>query len=203
MARPLKEGLDYFPHDVDSSSDDKLETLEAVYGNDGYAAYFKLLERIYRNGGKIFISDAETMQKYSKRCNIADFMHFEKMINTMAKIGLFNEIIWKDAKALTSNGILKRVQIVTDKRVKMKERHSSRVSAAETQQKVHKVKERKEKKRKALPPKNTGQIDPLKTIDEDIKNFQAIGMTDKWIKDHYLTMEIPEAEIDLAMGKKF
>lgn len=52
MARPIKEGLDYFPHDTDASTqDDKIETLEASYGNDGYATYFKLLERIYRNGG--------------------------------------------------------------------------------------------------------------------------------------------------------
>lgn len=46
MARPLKEGMDYFPHDTDASDDEKIEALRAIYGNDGYAFYFILLDLI-------------------------------------------------------------------------------------------------------------------------------------------------------------
>ena len=49
MARPPKEGLDYFPHDTDAVNDEKIEALRALYGNDGYAFFFILLERIYRS----------------------------------------------------------------------------------------------------------------------------------------------------------
>lgn len=61
MARPIKEGMDYFPHDTDASSDEKIELLTGIYGNDGYAFYFIMLERIYRNKDFcIDVSDAET-----------------------------------------------------------------------------------------------------------------------------------------------
>ena len=43
MARPRKEGLDYFPHDTDAASDEKIEALTIIYGAKGYAFYFILL----------------------------------------------------------------------------------------------------------------------------------------------------------------
>lgn len=44
MARPKKEGVDYFSHDVDATSSRTVFTLESKFGNDGYAFWFKLLE---------------------------------------------------------------------------------------------------------------------------------------------------------------
>jgi hypothetical protein len=59
MSRPIKEGLDYFPHDVNSSNDKKIEALRALYGNDGYAFYFIMLEQIYQEpNGDLDVSDA-------------------------------------------------------------------------------------------------------------------------------------------------
>ena len=197
MARPIKEGLDYFSHDTDVAMDDKIETLEAVYGNDGYACYFKMLERIYRAGDGVVISDAETMQKYSRKCNISDVKKFEQIINSMVKIGLFDENSWKRKKTLISNGIKKRLQVVVDKRNRMKDRYKQKVSAAETSQKVHQVKESKGKKRKVLPPKNhmisSSEIDDLKTL----------GYDRPGIKKHFLNRGYSESEIDKALGKEF
>lgn len=56
MARPRKVGLDYFSHDTDTSTDDKIEAIEVKHGPTGYALYFKCLERIYRAGGPIDIT---------------------------------------------------------------------------------------------------------------------------------------------------
>lgn len=42
MARPVKPGVDYFPHAVTSGK--TMFTLESQFGNDGYAFWFKLLE---------------------------------------------------------------------------------------------------------------------------------------------------------------
>lgn len=53
MARPRKVGLDYFSHDTDVSTDDKIAAMELKFGAVGYALYFKCLERIYRQGGPI------------------------------------------------------------------------------------------------------------------------------------------------------
>ena len=42
MARPVKEGVDYFPLDV--AMDTKVELLEAQFGLKGFAVFVKLLQ---------------------------------------------------------------------------------------------------------------------------------------------------------------
>ncbi len=39
MARPLKQTVDYFPHDSHASDSKTLFILESKFGNDGYAFY--------------------------------------------------------------------------------------------------------------------------------------------------------------------
>ena len=48
MARPVSEGLPYFPLDV--ALDEKFELIEAEFGLTGFAVVIKLLQRIYANG---------------------------------------------------------------------------------------------------------------------------------------------------------
>ena len=48
MARPKKQGLDYFPLDV--NVDNKLEILESEYGILGFGFIIKLFQKIYENG---------------------------------------------------------------------------------------------------------------------------------------------------------
>src|SRR5690554_4397383 len=50
MARPFKQGLDYFPLDVDIFDDAKIEELNFKYGYLGEIIYIRLLTIIYRNG---------------------------------------------------------------------------------------------------------------------------------------------------------
>ncbi len=44
MARPIKQTVAYFPHDTDASEGKTLTIIQAKYGNDGYAFWFKLLQ---------------------------------------------------------------------------------------------------------------------------------------------------------------
>jgi len=46
MARQHKQTVDYFPHDAKASEGDTLTILQSRFGNDGYAFWFKLLEKI-------------------------------------------------------------------------------------------------------------------------------------------------------------
>jgi len=46
VARPQKQTVDYFPHDAKASEGDTLTILQSRFGNDGYAFWFKLLEKI-------------------------------------------------------------------------------------------------------------------------------------------------------------
>ena len=140
MARPKKLGLDYFPHDTDAMNDEKLEIMQLLYGNDGYAFYFKMLERIYRTPELMLdISDHETKIVMIKKCNV-DESKFEMMLQSSLKHGLFDENLYHQFGMITSNGINKRAEIVISKRQKMRERYTNQgvgVSDAETQQKHH------------------------------------------------------------------
>lgn len=50
MARPQKEGLDYFPVDVDIDQDDKLVVPIAKHGMLGFGVIVKLMMEVYKNG---------------------------------------------------------------------------------------------------------------------------------------------------------
>ena len=99
MARPPKTGLDYFPHDTDAVNDEKVEALRMLYGNDGYAFYFILLERIYRTSdGELDVSDAETIQILSRKIEVT-IEKFNKMLKTALKKGCFDAEKYNNVKS--------------------------------------------------------------------------------------------------------
>ncbi len=54
MARPHKQTVDYFPHDTDASDGKTLTIIQAKYGNDGYAFWFKLLQLLGKTPGHYY-----------------------------------------------------------------------------------------------------------------------------------------------------
>ncbi|MFF2156081.1 DUF4373 domain-containing protein [Paenibacillus chitinolyticus] len=154
MARPKKEGMDYFPHDTDATNDRKIEALRMLYGNDGYAFYFILLEMIYREPDfELDISDAETIQILAKKIAVTE-EEFKQMLSTAIKRECFDPESYHERNVLTSNGIKKRSDVVIEKRERMRQAYKNRalpVSAAETTQETQaestqsKVKESKSK----------------------------------------------------------
>ena len=51
MARTQKDVVSYFPHDADACSGDTLTVLQSQFGNNGYAFWFKLLEKLSSTDG--------------------------------------------------------------------------------------------------------------------------------------------------------
>lgn len=160
MARPLKNGLDYFPHDVDASTDEKIEALRAIHQNDGYAFYFILLERIYRtNEGELDISDAETLQILARKVSVTP-EKFKEILKTALKYDCFDNKEYEKRGVLTSRGIKKRINVVIEKRLYMRENYKERVSDAETTQENNQEttpetpqsKEKKSKEKKHILP---------------------------------------------------
>lgn len=167
MARPKKEGMDYFPHDTDAVNDEKIESLRFLYGNDGYAFYFILLERIYRSKHfELDVSDAETIQILCRKVDV-NLEKFNQILEYALKKGCFDKAEYEKRKVLTSEGIKNRASVVVGKRVKMREEyHNSKVdevSAAETppetEQKRGKVKESKVKESKEKEINNISAIE--------------------------------------------
>lgn len=213
MARPLKEGLDYFPHDTDAANDEKLEALRAIYGNDGYAFYFILLERIYRTPDfELDISDAETIQIFARKVAVTP-ERFKQMLATALKWGCFDQQAYEERHVLTSNGIKKRASVVVKKREEMRSKYQKdklRISEAETHQETQpetpqsKVKESKENKKdlyaeelsleKQLHSENSENQEKRFSAAELIKFFEKdfsrpLGSTESeqvisWLKVH-------------------
>ncbi len=157
MARPQKQGLDYFPHDCDASSDEKIEVMRALHGNDGYAFYFIMLERIYRTpDGEVGVSDAETLQIFAKKCCVTA-QKLQEMISTAVKYGLFDHAEYHSRQVLTSHGIKQRMGDVVTKRLAARLNYRGRISGAETHQEtgpeMQPVKESKVKESKVTTPR--------------------------------------------------
>jgi hypothetical protein len=126
MARPRKTGLDYFPHDVDASEDEKIEALRALYGNDGYAFYFILLERIYRSdNAELDISKKAILAALVKKIGISEQKFFE-MLNTAFDIELFNKQLYEQNNVITSKGIKKRFEEVESMRERWRKKKKSK-----------------------------------------------------------------------------
>lgn len=106
MARPKKEGLDYFPLDVDMDQDDKIALIEAKHGLIGFSIVVKLLMKIYKNSYFYKWSEKEHLL-FSSRIN-ADINSISNVINDCINWGLFDEKNYKEFSILTSKGIQER-----------------------------------------------------------------------------------------------
>ena len=123
MPRPLKEGMDYFPHDTDAADDEKVVALEAMFGNDGYAFYFKTLERIYRTSdAELDLSLPGALEVHAMKLRIPIPL-LREMIELACGWGLFDEGVYERTQKLTSGGVQKRAEIVTDARKQRRERY--------------------------------------------------------------------------------
>lgn len=112
MGRPRKEGMDYFPHDVDAAQDEKIEAMRTMFGNDGYAFYFICLERIYRSDhGELDVSKKLYTMTLANKVMV-QHERLEQMMQAAVEFGLFDKDVFYGRGVLTSNGIKKRsVQI--------------------------------------------------------------------------------------------
>jgi hypothetical protein len=104
MTRPLKQGLDYFPLDV--NCDDKVRMIEAKHGISGFGILIKLWQIIYENGYFIKWTEREVLL-YKNRIN-ADINLINDVINECLKWELFNPSTYAAYGVLTSRGIQKR-----------------------------------------------------------------------------------------------
>jgi len=106
VARPTKEGLDYFPLDVDMDQDDKVYLLEAEFGLKGFAIAIKLFMKIYDSG--YYIKWREREAKIFAHKNSIDVNVVNNVVNVSINEGLFDKELYDEYGVLTSSGIQKR-----------------------------------------------------------------------------------------------
>ncbi len=115
MARPIKDGLEYFSLDVDMDQDDKIVLLEGDLGLAGYGALVKLLQKIYSEGYFYRFSERELLLFAQKRLN-GDINLARNLVKSAVKWGLFDEKLYTLHGILTSEGIQKRYLMATRER---------------------------------------------------------------------------------------
>lgn len=116
MARPQKQGAEYFPVDVDIFSDTKIRSLLATEGLGGnhVLVYIDLLCRIYREGYYV-------MQTDDLITSTAYDLHLKEnfirgSIHILAKRSLFESKLLSEDNVLTSRGIQLRYQEIVRSR---------------------------------------------------------------------------------------
>ena len=119
MARPTKLGLDYFPHDTHTDQDTALSLVEAEFGLEAYAVYFKLLEFIYSQGYAIPWGSDECLL-FAKRIGASAFHRgFQRSSRGWFRRSLFDEGVFNSFQILTSASI--QVRWLEAKRKKVEE----------------------------------------------------------------------------------
>ncbi|MEG0153016.1 MAG: DUF4373 domain-containing protein [Cellulosilyticaceae bacterium] len=118
MARPIKEGLEYFPLDCDIDQDDKIALIEAQHGINGFGITIKLLMKIYKNSYFYEWTEKEQLL-FSKRVNV-DINEVNVVINDLVKWNFFDEGMYTNQQILTSRGIQKRYLEAVGRRQKVK-----------------------------------------------------------------------------------
>ena len=106
MARPIKLGLDYFPHDTHSNDDTALALIEAEFGIAGYAVYFKLLEFIYSQGYAALWGADERSLFYHKLGAVGvSERKASETIKGLVRRSLFDKGVLNSFQILTSKSI--------------------------------------------------------------------------------------------------
>lgn len=141
--RPLKEGFNYLQHDVDASSDEKIEAIEIMFGDRGYAWYFKILERMYRNGnGMIELSSATNRKVLIERKLRTTEEEFEKYMQEAVGIGLFDKEKYEKDKIIYSEGVMKRRESMMKHRERARKWYATKKADNDKQNdKINKSKE--------------------------------------------------------------
>lgn len=121
MARPRKQGVDYFPLDI--TLDDKFHLIEAQHGIIGFGVLIKMYQRIYSEGYCYTWTEREQLL-FSSLISV-DISKVIDIINDAIKWDIFDLGIYNKYNVLTSKGIQSRYVAITYKRasVEMEKRY--------------------------------------------------------------------------------
>ena len=118
MARPLKEGLDYFPLDVDMAEDKRVQFVVGKCGQEGFATIIHLLMAIYRNGYYLTWDELE-LYSTSQRINLS-VNTISEVVSHLLNYGFFDKEKFDLFGILTSHGIQTRYLRACEYRKKVK-----------------------------------------------------------------------------------
>jgi len=94
MSKMQKNVVNYFPHDANASSSDTLTVLQARFGNDGYAFWFKLLEKLAATDGHCLdCSNPIKWQLFLAKVGVNEITGVE-IVNLLVEIKAIDKGLW-------------------------------------------------------------------------------------------------------------
>ena len=115
MARPIKQGLDFFSFDTDFFSDRKVRRIMNACGPNSSSILICLLCNIYKDKGYYIMWDKELPFDIADIVGVSEGAVSE-VIKKAIQIEFFDSGLFEKYKILTSNGIQKRFKIGVSKR---------------------------------------------------------------------------------------
>jgi len=112
MARPNKDGLEYFP--LDTRFDEEVLLIDAKFGCTGIGILVKLWQIIYLNGYYVNWTERESLL-YRSKINSSE-EDLNNVIDECLKWGIFNKKLYEKYTILTSSGVQKRFLEATKRR---------------------------------------------------------------------------------------
>jgi hypothetical protein len=110
MARPKKEGLEYFSVDVDF--DEKIDAIELMHHNDGVVWVLRFWQKAYKTMTGLVDFNGLFAELFSNKCRITLEKHKE-ILKTAIAVDFCHEV---EPGIYTSNGIQKRISSVSKER---------------------------------------------------------------------------------------
>lgn len=116
MARPTKQGVDYFPLDV--HLDNKFKFVEIKFGLEGFASVIKIMQDIYSQGYWMYWGEDEKLL-FSDEHKI-DYETLEKITDECTKRDIFSKRLYEKYNILTSKGLQNRYKEIVKRRKEVK-----------------------------------------------------------------------------------
>ncbi len=108
MARPIKDGVDYFPMDVDFFGDDKVRLLRQKHKAKGMYMLLFLLCDLYKKNGYFMEWDEQKRDLMADDMRCADEVSLARLVEDGLSCGFFDKRTFEAHGVLTSAGIQRR-----------------------------------------------------------------------------------------------
>lgn len=198
MARPRKDGLDYYPMDVNFLGDIKVKKVIRSHGIQAVAVILHLLGTVYRDTGYYATYDDDLLFITADELNLEE-KYVKDVVEKLLEVDFFSREQAEKNKVLTSIGIQERYRKATERRISVnindslciqKPRSSGDNDSKSTQSKVKesKVKESKVEDRDASDLAEASKLS--KSENEVAKIFEFyqnnIGMMTPYVQQNVI-----------------
>lgn len=116
MGRNKKDGVDYFPHFTDASGKKTIFILENEFGNDGYAAWFKLLEILGQQPDLAYDCTNRSAWIFLTARFRMEAAEVERLLNLLADIDTIDPELWREHRIIWSQNLADQLAAVYQKR---------------------------------------------------------------------------------------